>query len=351
MNKDANNSFRLPAEWEPQSAIILMWPHKDTDWVPYLSEITETYIQLSHAITSYEDLLIIARDTAAVKGILEGRLQEQQLARITFFEGTTNDTWARDVSPITLTDGKDFHLLDFKFNGWGEKFAADLDNAINKKLYDSDIYNGTLLPNKDFVLEGGSIESDGQGTLFTTTGCLMASHRNQPLTKQEIEQQLKERIQGIERVVWLNHGELEGDDTDGHIDTTVRIAPNNTLLYIACEDRDDSHYQDFKALEEELKALRTTDGAPYRLLRLPFTTPITEEGERLPATYANFLVLNNAVIVPTYRQPENDRRAMRTVQEAFPDREVIGIDACTIIRQHGSIHCLTMQLPKGVLGK
>ncbi len=330
---------------------MLIWPHKDTDWAPYLSDITETYVRLSHAITLYEDLLIIARNTGEVKKLLENRLQGDQLEKITFFEGTTNDTWARDVAPITLTDGKSFRLLDFEFNGWGEKFAADLDNTINKKLYDSGLYNGTLIANKDFVLEGGSIESDGKGTLFTTTGCLLAPHRNQPFTKEEIEQQLKQRIHGTQHVVWLNHGELEGDDTDGHIDTTVRIAPDNTLLYIACNDRNDKHYKEFKALEEELKALRTIDNKAYRLLRLPFTAPIFEKGERLPATYANFLILNDAVIIPTYQQPENDKKAMEIIQEAFPSREIVGIDACTIIKQHGSIHCLTMQLPKGVLAK
>ena len=196
----------------------------------------------------------------------------------------------------------------------------------------------------DFVLEGGSIESDGRGTIFTTTGCLLAPNRNQPLTKQQIEEELKRRLRA-DRVVWIDHGHLAGDDTDGHIDTLVRIAPHDTLLYIGCDDPDDEHYDDLKAMEQQLESLRTAEGKPYRLLRLPMADAISDDGERLPATYANFLVINGAVLVPTYGQPDNDSKAMGIIANAFPDREMIGIDSRTIIRQHGSIHCCTMQYP------
>ena len=237
--------------------------------------------------------------------------------------------------------------LDFRFNGWGEKFEASWDNMIPLKLWAlGSFLNVAKYENhQDFVLEGGSIESDGRGTVFTTSQCLLAPHRNQPLTKDEIERELKCRLHA-DRVVWLDHGTLTGDDTDGHIDTIVRYAPDDTLLYIRCDNPNDEQYNDFLALEQQLQQLRTIDGKPYRLLSLPMPDAIFEgQGERLPATYANFLVLNGAVLVPVYDQLENDAEALRVIQKAFPDREMVPIDARTIIRQHGSVHCLTMQIP------
>ena len=257
---------------------------------------------------------------------------------------TSNDTWARDhgfitveeLSPITHQPSP--ILLDFCFNGWGEKFEATLDNQINRHLYEQGLVKGTYEDHLDFVLEGGSIESDGKGTIFTTSCCLMAPHRNQPLSRQEIEERLKTYL-GAERIVWLEHGSLMGDDTDGHIDTLVRICPDDTLLYTG----GDEDHPDLALMEQELQALRTLDGKPYRLLKLPLPRPVYDEGERLPATYANYLVINGAVLVPTYNQPDLDAEALRTIGEAFPDREIVGIDCRAVIKQHGSLHCCTMQ--------
>ena len=352
MNTNKLHGFRLPAEWEPQRAIMLIWPHEDTDWRPYLKEITEVYLQMADAITQHEELLITARDTDLVRRLLAEHLTKEQMNQVTLFACDNNDTWARDVAPITLVPNKESNgkgqtnaLLDFCFNGWGEKFAADKDNRINQQVYEAGLFEGTLEPHKDFVIEGGSIESDGKHTLFTTTGCLMAPHRNQPLSKEDIDEKLRSFFPNIEHVVWLDHGKLAGDDTDGHIDTIVRIAPNDTLLYIRCDDPQDEHYTDFHHLEEQLQGLRTSEGKPYHLLPLPMPNAIYDDGERLPATHANFLIINGAVLVPTYNQPQKDREAIEQIQRAFPDREIIGIDSRTIIRQHGSIHCLTMQLP------
>ncbi len=301
------------AEWEPQSAVQLTWPHKDTDWAPILPEITAVYEEMKREIESRETVIVVD-------------------------DIPHNDTWARDHGFITVEENGQLILLDFKFNGWGEKFAAELDNDINRQLYEQQLVKGIYESHLDFVLEGGSIESDGKGTIFTTTCCLMAPHRNQPLTQQEIEQQLKEWL-GAERIVWINHGSLIGDDTDGHIDTLVRIAPNDTLLYIGADDE----HPDLLLMEQELQQLRTIDGHPYRLLRLPMPRPIYDDDERLPATYANYLVINGAVLVPTYNQPDLDQEAISTIGKAFPDREIIGIDCRAVIRQHGSLHCCTMQ--------
>lgn len=343
-------AFYLPAEWERQESIQLTWPDGHTDWAPYLDAITSTFIALAKAITSHERLIIAAANPSAVDAILNKVLDKGQLSRFKTFACPINDTWARDHAPLTLVDttagqaSQRFRLLNFRFNGWGEKFAWDKDNQITKTLYRQGAYTGQLEDHDDFVLEGGSVESDGKGTVFTTACCLLAPHRNQPLNKDEITERLKRWLHA-ERIVWLNHGRLQGDDTDGHIDTIVRVCPNDTLAYVRCDDPDDEQYEDFRALEEELQSLTTTDGRPYRLLPLPMPRRMEDDGYRLPATYANFVILNGAVLVPTYQQPDNDNKAMDVIAKAFPDREIIGIDATTVVRQHGSLHCLTMQFP------
>ena len=326
MNIKAENrakKWRLPAEWEPQWGVQLTWPHAGTDWAPILNEITATYKEMAHEIAKRERLISV--DPSSVP---------------------TDDTWARDHGFITLTDDEGHHrLLDYCFNGWGEKFPADNDNAINRRMYEAGIVEGEYIDCLDFVLEGGSIESDGKGTIFTTTGCLLAPHRNQPLNKCEIEQRLMQDL-GASRVIWIDHGHLTGDDTDGHIDTLVRICPDDTIVYVGCDDPKDEQYEELRLMEEQLKILRTLDGQPYRLLKLPMPHPIYEDDYRLPATYANFLILNGAVLCPTYGQPDLDNEAIRIIGEAFPDREMVPIDSQVIIRQHGSIHCCTMQFPK-----
>ena len=378
-------TYRLPAEWEPQDFVLLTWPNETTDWAPYLEEIRQTVAEMVRAIARHEEVMLLSMFKTDVPDEL------REMPNVYVAELPNNDTWARDFGPIVLKgtqpaessaggasaddeeEEKDFLWLDFRFNGWGEKFQAAWDNMIPYKLWalygffeDADYED-----HQDFVLEGGSIEADGRGTLFTTSQCLLAPHRNQPLTKEQIEEQLKRRLR-VGSVVWLDYGNLVGDDTDGHIDTIVRCAPDDTLVYVGCDDPADEQYADFHALEEQLKALRTVDGKPYRLLRLPMPDGIYEvedpsgvqsdcvavqevqspsgvqevQGERLPATYANFLVINGAVLVPTYDQPEKDAEGLRVVQQAFPDREMIPIDARTIIRQHGSVHCLTMQVPR-----
>ena len=344
-----NTNYLLPAEWERQSGVLLTWPHANTDWKPYLKDITNMFIEMARAIADREKLLVATPEVENVSTLLHASLSPQAMANVRIVECDSNDTWARDHAPITLTSANGQRLLlDFQFNGWGMKFKAEKDNAIGRHLHAVNTLNASMENNLDFVLEGGAIESDGQGTIMTTSQCLLAPNRNQPLDRQDIEAELKRRLRAT-RVIWLDHGTLEGDDTDGHIDTIVRMAPDNTLLYMGCDDTNDSQYDDLKALEKQLLTLRTDDGKPYRLMALPSPSPIYDEGERLPATYANFLIINGAVLMPTYRQPENDAKAKDILGQAFPDRQIVAIDACTAIRQHGSIHCLTMQFPEGVL--
>ncbi|MBQ1669685.1 MAG: agmatine deiminase family protein [Prevotella sp.] len=324
--------WRLPAEWEPQEGVQLTWPHAGTDWAPILNDITVVYHSMAREIARRERLIVVAPEDAArdcVKIICP-----------------TNDTWARDHGFISLVDDNGHRrLLDYKFNGWGEKFEASLDNAINRRLYNLGEIAGEYSDNLDFVLEGGSIESDGRGTIFTTSQCLLAPHRNQPMTKAEIEERLRRDL-CAERVLWIDYGNLIGDDTDGHIDTIVRVCPDDTLLYMGCDNPEDEQYEDLRKMEAQLQSFRTLEGKPYRLMKLPMPHPIYDGEDRLPATYANFLIINDAVLCPTYNQPDIDSEALRIIAKAFPDREIIGIDCCPVIRQHGSLHCCTMQFPK-----
>ena len=331
-SKNETKRWRLPAEWEPQEGVQLTWPHAATDWAPMLDEITAVFREIAREIAARERHIIVAPKDAA-----------RDCLRIIC---DTNDTWARDHGFISLTDDQGHRrLLDYRFNGWGEKFEAALDNAVNRRLYDAGELQGEYVSQLDFVLEGGSIESDGRGTVFTTTGCLLAPHRNQPMTQREIEQRLKDDL-GAERIVWIDHGQLTGDDTDGHIDTLVRICPDDTLLYVGCDDPQDEQYEELQLMELQLKTLRTLDGEPYRLMKLPMPRPVYDGEDRLPATYANFLVINGAVLCPTYAQPDLDAEALHIIGEAFPGREIVGIDCRPVIRQHGSLHCLTMQFPR-----
>ena len=270
------------------------------------------------------------------------------MQNVRFMECETNDTWARDHGAITMLDSEGASLLDFMFNGWGLKFASDKDNLITRQAVKVGFLNGRYVNRLGFVLEGGSIESDGLGTLLTTSECLLSPNRNGQMSRDEIEDYLCS-VFHLKQVLWLDHGYLAGDDTDSHVDTLARLCSPDTIAYVQCTDTQDEHYEALHQMEEQLKIFRTLNGNPYRLLALPMVDKIEEEGERLPATYANFLIMNDAVLYPTYRQPENDQRAKEVLQEAFPEYEIVGIDCRALIKQHGSLHCVTMQYPASVL--
>ena len=338
------HKLSLPSEWHKQQMVQLTWPHEGTDWSYMLDEVEACFLELAKAISRREKLLVVAPDTVMLRKKFEAA--GVNMNSTTLFECETNDTWARDHAFITLLGDTVPHYIDFCFNGWGRKFEATLDNAINGKLFDARIVKGEYEDCTSFVLEGGSIESDGNGTILPTSQCLLAPHRNQPMEKEDIEKYLK-KVLHADRILWLDHGNLIGDDTDGHVDTVARLAPDNAIVYMQCRDTNDEQYADLKAMEEQIMELRTADGKPYRLFALPSPTAIyDEDGERLPATYANFLVMNGTVLYPTYAQPDNDRLAAEVLKEAFPGREIVGIDCRALIKQHGSLHCVTMQYPE-----
>lgn len=337
---------RFPAEWEKQDGVLLAWPHAATDWAPMLPAVEAVFTRLAVEISRRETVLIIAPQA----DLLAPRLAAAgaNLERLRLVPLPTDDTWARDFGPLTIHEDGRPVLLDFGFNGWGLKFACAEDNQATRRLAKLGAWGATPCRTVGLVFEGGSIESDGRGTLLTTAECLLGPNRNPHLSREQIETQLLELF-GAERLLWLEHGALAGDDTDAHIDTLARLAPDDTIVYVACDDPADEHYEPLRQMAGQLAALRTAAGGPYRLLPLPWPgAKYDDEGGRLPATYANYLVINGAVLVPTYRDPA-DAAALEVIAAAFPGREVVGIDCLALIAQHGSLHCVTMQLPEGVL--
>ncbi|MBQ5925396.1 MAG: agmatine deiminase family protein [Paludibacteraceae bacterium] len=333
----------FPAEWAPQQFVQLTWPHADTDWAYMLDEVQACFRNIAREIAQRQRLLIVAPDIEDVRRQIAN---EVNMANVTLVELPSNDTWARDHGGITIfEDGKPV-VLDFQFNGWGLKFASDKDNLITERLHRGGHLFGELRNCRNFTFEGGSIESDGEGTLLTTSECLLSPNRNATMSRNDIEKYLLDLL-SAKQMLWLDHGYLAGDDTDSHIDTLARLCPNNTILYVKCDDEADEHYEALRLMEEQLKTFRTLAGEPYRLIALPMARPAFEDDDRIPATYANYLVINGAVLVPTY-DTDLDAIALAQVQQAFPEHEIVGIDCQALIRQHGSLHCVTMQYPSNL---
>ncbi|MDE6497328.1 MAG: agmatine deiminase family protein [Muribaculaceae bacterium] len=335
-------STRLPAEWETQKAVLIAWPHERTDWAGMLPEVHACYSALARAIASRAHVIVAGPDLDGAREALADIPDERKH----FVHIDTNDTWTRDYGAITTIDGAgNATLHDFCFNGWGLKFASCLDNMATRGLIASGAISGTYDNRLGFVLEGGSIDSDGRGTILTTSACLLSANRNGDLNRAQIEDELKRSL-GARRVLWLDYGALAGDDTDSHVDTLARFAPGDTIIYTACDDPADEHFYQLQAMKMQIQELRTCDGQPYNLIELPLPDAIyDEDGERLPATYANFLPLNGAILMPVYGQPQKDRLACDTMRVAFDGYEIIPVDCRALIRQHGSLHCATMQLP------
>lgn len=382
-----STTVRFPAEWEPQSAVLIAWPHPETDWGPRLVDVEETYIALVVAITAFQDAVICVADDD-LQTYAEARLRSARvdMDRVRFVTVEYDDTWLRDSGPITLkcetghpgaarttpvrhmseqasaestgadsraahpcaatsTTADGFLQLDFRFTGWGGKFEASRDDRLVEALTAQGVFANATREQIDFALEGGGIETDGAGTLLTTWKCLHERHPD--ASREELTTKLATWLRQ-DRVLWLDHGYLEGDDTDAHIDTLARFAAEDAIVYQGCDDVSDTHYPELQAMAGELAALRTRDGKPYRLFALPWAKPIFDDGRRLAASYANFLIVNGAVLMPSYGDPA-DARAQEVMAEAFPGREIVPVPCRPLIWQNGSLHCITMQLPEGVL--
>ena len=346
-----DTSLRLPAEWEPQAAVLIAWPHADTDWAERLSEVETTYVALAAAITRFQPLIIVVADSElgqhvqsllAAAGVVPSQLRLVELPY--------DDTWLRDSGPITLKADAQaaapahFQLTDFRFTGWGGKFGAAQDDALIAGLVQAGVFGSAAHQRIDWALEGGAIESDGAGTVLTTWRCLVQRHPEQ--SRDEMSAILRAGLHAG-RILWLDYGYLEGDDTDAHIDTLARFAPGDRIVFQACDDPVDRHHDELQRMAVELAALRTADGRAYRLYPLPWAQPILDQGRRLAASYANYLIVNDAVLVPAYGDPVDDEAA-RIIGSAHPGREVVQVPCRPLIWQNGSLHCITMQLPAGL---
>ncbi len=343
MTEPGSSGKRLPAEWENHDTVMMAWPHAGTDWNYMLEEARECFFNIISAVAENETVLLVGPEPPGKD--FQKRLYDKGLTgKVKFLEIPTNDTWARDFGPITVenTDGS-LSALDFTFNGWGMKFPAEKDNSINSRA----AALGALenLETIDFVLEGGSIESDGKGTLLTTSKCLLTPTRNPDMNRSDIEKFLSRKF-GTDHILWLEHGALAGDDTDSHIDTLARLAPYDTIIYCGPGEEEDPNNEELLLMREEIRALRTREGNPFNLIELPLPSPIYDaDGMQLPATYANYLVGPRHIYLPVYGQPAKDKLAEQMMKIAYPDHEIICIDCRALIQQHGSLHCVTMQLP------
>jgi len=335
----------LPPEWVPQQAVLLTWPHSESDWQPILDRVEPVFVAIGRSVTQHEELIVSCLNDEHMEHV-EKLLRQggADMDRVSLYPVPSDDSWVRDHGPITVIRDGQRLLLDYQFNGWGNKYEAGLDNRLSVRLHEMGAFDGLPMETQALILEGGSIEVDSRGTLLTTAECLLSPERNPRYSRDELEQLLKGQL-GVERILWLEHGQLMGDDTDGHVDTLARFCDDRTIAYVSCDDEQDPHYASLKAMEQELKQFTDADGNPYRLVPLPLpAAQYDDEGQRLPATYANFLIVNGAVLLPIYADPL-DAIASERLAACFPEREIIAIDARPLIHQFGSIHCVTMQLP------
>ena len=334
------------AEWESVESVLLALPHADTDWADILPEAIAQYrLLISALVDNGERCVVIVADREEALRQLDGI----DLSRVTLLEIPTNDTWTRDYAPISVMRDDRLRALDFGFNGWGLKFAADKDNLVNLRLRERYVVMPETYRNlRDFILEGGSLETDGRGTLLTTSRCLLSPNRNGGMSREKIGERLADEL-GVDHILWLDHGALEGDDTDSHIVTLCRMAPGNTILFTGCRDMDDPQFEPLLAMRAQLTMFRNREGEPFNLVELPLPEAVRDpEGNRLPATYANYLVTERNIFMPVYNQPALDLLACHTVKIAFPHHNVVPVECLTLIRQHGSLHCSTMQIPENL---
>jgi len=342
--------IRFPAEWEKQSAVLIAWPHATGDFSNRLESVEGSYTFIADTISQHQPLIIVCRDEnhqRHIEQVLRNASVDLE-SNINFIHAQVNDIWVRDTVFLTVEPEGKYELLNFIFNGWGEKYPHENDNGLNHKLLNAKPFQGVSYTDVDFILEGGSVESDGKETIMTTRQCLLNPNRNKGLTQQDIEAQLLRHF-GATRILWIDQPNLTGDDTDAHIDTLARFCTADTIAYTSCDDPQDPHYASLKNMETQLQAFRTPTDTPYRLIALPMPKPIyDEEGQQLPANYANFLIINGAVMVPVYDDPQ-DAVALQRLAGCFQEHRIIATPCRPLVHQYGSLHCMTMQFPAGAL--
>nr|WP_136251076.1 agmatine deiminase family protein [Ningiella ruwaisensis] len=328
----------LLPEWAEQEAVVLAWPHDESDWQPWINEARTTYVKLIKAIADAGAgviLLCHQKDIGLAKSMIDLHLP------VLIFQAEFNDTWTRDYVFLSCETARGNQPVEFVFNGWGQKFDARKDNLVNQQL--SQLCQLSLV-SCDTVLEGGAIEIDQNQILMSTASCLFNPKRNSEHTMQDYESVFTDLL-GARQCHVFQNGHLTGDDTDGHIDTLARFTPLRGLVMQSAYNRpDDEHFTGLTALKFELEQAFSD----YEIFELPLPDMRNSDGERLPASYANFLICNDCVLAPVYLQNE-DEQALNTLQKAFPNHRIVAVDCSAIVQQFGSLHCITMQIPVNTL--
>jgi len=346
----AHLGYRMPAEWEPHAATWLAWPHNLDTWPGKFDSVPAIYIEMVRALHACERVNICVNSPEAaqeVRHLLSSA--GVGLDNVVLHEIPTNDAWARDHGPIFITRQRagrtELAVTDWIFNSWGQKYGPwDLDDVVPQKIA-AQLQLPLFEPG--IVLEGGSIDVNGRGTLLTTEACLLNPNRNPALSRAEIEDYLRMYL-GVCKVLWLGDG-IVGDDTDGHIDDIARFVDPTTVVCVLEEDPADENYAPLRDNFDRLRHMTDQDNQPLRIIPLPMPGPIEYNGARLPASYANFYIANGVVLVPTYHCP-NDRRALAILQELFPSRRMVGIPCTDLVWGLGAIHCVTQQQPAAEYG-
>jgi agmatine deiminase len=341
--KDLN--YRFPAEWEKHRVTWLSWPHKEESWPGKINTIYPIYAQFIKELTKGELVCInVNTEQMKLQATIELEKQDVDITKVQFYIHPTNDAWCRDHGPAFLVNPTALHkkvIVDWNYNAWGNKYPPyDLDDVIPTKIgkvLDIPVYNPGI------VMEGGSVDFNGNGTVLTTTACLLNKNRNPKLAKKQIEEYLS-NYYCVTNILWLNDG-IVGDDTDGHIDDITRFVNSNTVVTVVEHNKKDENYLLLKENAEALDKMTLENGKSINVVELPMPSAVVYDGQRLPASYANFYIGNSAVIVPTYRD-KNDDKALSILQEHFTDRRVVGLDSTDIIWGLGSFHCLSQQEPE-----
>jgi len=345
LSSDTRNRT-LPPEWAHQEAMVLVWPRAGGDWGNGLEAAREVIANIAAALCAHQRVVLVAADDECTYSIAaHPTLAEIGHSRLHVCRAANDDIWARDTGPLTVVVSGQRIFTDFRFDGWGGQFGASHDDQLTATLFAAEALGAGTLERYEYTLEGGSIEVNGTGALLTTERCLIAGRRNAGIDRARAETVLRDAF-GVNTIHWLGHGTLIGDDTDGHIDTIARFVAADTIVYQGCADTHDAHHAPLAAMARELAALRQPNGEPYRLVELPLPAPVhdPDDGHRLPAGYANFLVANGCVLAPAFDDPA-DADAHAILAELFPGRAIIAIDSRALIRQHGGLHCAAMQIP------
>lgn len=341
------SGFHLLPEWNPQRAVLINWPHwNNPSWNSLQDSVSQLYQKIVKILVMRQSVMVICYDIEHRNHIQQLLINANvNLPRVRFFIIPSDDIWTRDYGPLTLRFGEQTHLVNFKFNGWGNKFPHQRDNLVSSQLFQQSFFPQAQFNRIDFVLEGGSIETDGLGTLLTTRSCLLSSNRNPGYQENQIEDLLQAHL-GVQKIIWLDQGCLMGDDTDGHVDTLARFVNPQTICYAQCVDSQDENYKTLSAMEKQLQSLKNPTGASYRLIPMPLPQPVYSavDGKRLPATYTKFLITNHLILTPFYDDP-HDLVAKRILQDCFPNKEIVGVPCRSLLENSGNLHCIAMQIP------